>query len=122
MALRGKKKKFVQVFEKKACNIAHTCKAMMISRGTYYLWIEKDPEFRTAVDECRESMIDDAETMLQKKIADGDTAATIFMLKTRGKSRGYVEKYELEHGGSDAFLEAMKEASKLRRQMKNEQD
>ncbi len=34
-----------------------------------------------------------------ERIARGDTLATMFLLKTRGKRRGYIEKTEVAHEG-----------------------
>ena len=41
-------------------------------------------------------MIDFAETQLQSLIKDKDKAAIFFYLKTKGKHRGYVEKYDFQ--------------------------
>ena len=35
-----------------------------------------------------------AESQLHKQILKGNTSATIFYLKTKGKNRGYVERHE----------------------------
>ena len=40
--------------------------------------------------------IDFAESQLHKQIRDGNSTATIFFLKTKGKKRGYVERQEIE--------------------------
>ena len=40
--------------------------------------------------------LDFAESQLHKQINDGSTTATIFLLKTKGKDRGYVEKQQIE--------------------------
>ena len=38
--------------------------------------------------------LDMAESQLHKQILGGNTSATIFYLKTKGKNRGYVERHE----------------------------
>ena len=40
-------------------------------------------------------------SQLHKQIKDGSTAATIFLLKTKGKKRGYVERQEIT--GADGY-------------------
>jgi len=41
-------------------------------------------------------VLDFAEHHLHKLISQGNPAATIFLLKTKGKGRGYVERQEIE--------------------------
>ena len=50
---------------------------------------------QAAMPDARESMLDTAESVLYRKILDGDTTALIFFLKTQGKSRGYIERQEI---------------------------
>lgn len=64
-----------------------------INRSTYYKWRKEDPEFATAADEVQEAQIDFVESKLMGLINAGDTTATIFYLKTKGKKRGYSEKF-----------------------------
>jgi hypothetical protein len=44
-------------------------------------------------------MLDFGEQKLMERIARGDTLATMFLLKTKGKRRGYIEKQEVAHEG-----------------------
>lgn len=44
-------------------------------------------------------MIDFTESQLYKKIKMGDTTCIIFLLKTRAKNRGYIERQEVESKG-----------------------
>lgn len=76
-------------------NLSEVARIMGVNRSTIYEWIKREPSIAEAVDEARERAIDIAEASLTKQIAEGNTAATIFMLKTRGKSRGYVERQEI---------------------------
>lgn len=96
-----KKKAFLAKMESTLGNITASCKAANIARSTYYEWMEKDPKFAAAVNELAESNIDFAESCLKQQIKDGNTTATIFYLKTKGKSRGYIETHEII-GNSEA--------------------
>lgn len=104
--------------------VANTCCGIMaemadrlgVSRNSLYCWCKNDPEYRVAVEEAREQLLDLAETNLRRLIAgvpkmtkdeNGEEQfagwdvrpseqAIIFLLKTRGKKRGYVEKTEID--------------------------
>lgn len=84
----------VTAYTKKGCNVSATCSALGISRQTFYVRKNSDPSLRERLEEAEESIIDFAESKLVEKIGEGDLTATIFFLKTKGKKRGYVEKYE----------------------------
>jgi hypothetical protein len=74
--------------------VSDACQMAGISRTTFYAYYNEDPEFAAAAAECDELALDFAESKLKQKIAFGDTTATIFFLKTKGKDRGYVERQE----------------------------
>lgn len=84
----------VTAYTKKGCNVSATCSALGISRQTFYVRKNSDQSLRERLEEAEESIIDFAESKLVEKIGEGDLTATIFFLKTKGKKRGYVEKYE----------------------------
>lgn len=72
------------------------CKLADIPRSTYYKWIKEDDVFLKGVKEIENVALDFAESQLHKQIKDGNTTATIFYLKTKGKKRGYIERKEVE--------------------------
>ena len=61
----------------------------------FYEWMKEDEEFRNQVDDIQNIALDYAESQLHKQIGEGSTSATIFYLKTKGKSRGYIERQEI---------------------------
>lgn len=91
------KKAFIEAYGKSFGNISQSCKAVDISRQTYYNWIADDPEFKSKLDavDPKELRLDFLESKLIERINKGDTTATIFGLKTLGKSRGYIERQEI---------------------------
>jgi hypothetical protein len=57
------------------------------------------PELKEAIETARDILIDDGEFALASAIREGRPWAVQFVLKTIGKSRGYVERHE--HTGAD---------------------
>ena len=90
--MEDKKEKFIQALAQGYGIIATACEAIGIGRSTYYRWYNADQEFRERVDEVTETQVDFVESKLMQAINAGDTTATIFYLKTKGKKRGYNEK------------------------------
>lgn len=88
------KKRILEALEKTFGVVTTACKQLGIGRTTYYDWYNNDPEFKKAVDELQGVALDMAESQLHKQILGGNTSATIFYLKTKGKNRGYVERHE----------------------------
>ena len=87
-----RKNKFVDALTIAKGIIYLACEAVGISRQTYYNWRKSDEVFREAVDEVLETQVDWVENKLLDLINAGDTTATIFYLKTKGKKRGYSDK------------------------------
>ena len=90
------KKTMLEALERSLGIVSTACEKAGVSRQTHYNWLKDDPEYKTAVDQIQESVIDFAESHLYKLIKEGNPAANIFYLKTKGKSRGYIERQEVE--------------------------
>tara|TARA_R110002012_G_scaffold321182_1_gene547934 strand:- start:2139 stop:2492 length:354 start_codon:yes stop_codon:yes gene_type:complete len=91
-----KKEAMLQALENSLGVVTVACKQTETPRSTYYKWLKEDEEFAKAVKEIENIALDFGESQLHKQIGDGNTSATIFFLKTKGKKRGYVEKSELD--------------------------
>lgn len=90
-----KKSAVITALEKTLGVVAQACQTAGISRQTFYRWMKEDPDFKTKVQEVGEYAVDFVESQLFKQIQGGNTTATIFYLKTKGKHRGYVETQEV---------------------------
>lgn len=90
------KKAMIQALEKSLGVVTSACKAVGINRSTHYEWLKTDEEYKAAVEDVENIALDFAESQLHKQIKDGNTAGTIFYLKTKGKKRGYVERTEVQ--------------------------
>ncbi len=86
----------IQELEKSLCIVTPAAEAAGIARTTHYNWYHSDNEYRAAVDELHSIALDFAEVALFQKIQSGDTSAIIFLLKCRGKARGYIERQSVD--------------------------
>ena len=108
--------------------ICVACEATGISRSTYYVWYNQDPEFRERVEEVMEAQIDYVESKLMSLINSGDTTATIFYLKTKGRKRGWSDKVqqpqqpELPTVIVPALPPANLESADIKKRIKNKKD
>ena len=75
--------------------VSSACKAANVSRMTYYRWYNEDPDFREKADDIKELQKDFAESLILKKMKEGDTTMIIFYAKTQMKDRGYIERKEI---------------------------
>jgi hypothetical protein len=89
------KKKMLEALEKSLGIVTTACKLVGIARETHYRWMREDAEYKEAADSISDVVLDFAESKLHNLIDGGDTAATIFYMKTKGKKRGYIERQEL---------------------------
>lgn len=82
-----------------AYNITIACETLGINKIMVYQLKKQDPDFAEAVDsaiaEHRASFVDIAEKTLREAVERGDMTATIFALKTLGRSRGYEQSAKL---------------------------
>lgn len=58
-------------------------------------YVKRNKHLQRVVEECQQGVLDLAEGKILEKIRDGDIAAIIFFLKTKGKNRGYTERQEI---------------------------
>jgi hypothetical protein len=89
------KKAVIEALEKSLGVVTTACKQSEVSRTQFYQWLKDDERFKAEVNDISNITLDFAESQLHKQIMDGNTSATIFYLKTKGKKRGYVERTEV---------------------------
>ena len=93
------KKAMIDALEKSLGIVSTACDMVGIARQTHYEWYKEDAEYKELADAISNLALDFAESKLHELIKKGDTTATIFFLKTKGKRRGYIERQEIEHSG-----------------------
>lgn len=69
------------------------------SPHTLQRYVDLYPEVAEALETAHENMLDTIELKAYDRCMKDDTTMIIFMLKTQGKARGYVEKTQTEVSG-----------------------
>ena len=78
-------------------NISAIARAFGVDRSAVIKYIKKRPELETALKDCREALVDNAESALGVSVAAREPWAVCFTLKCLGKDRGYVERQEIDN-------------------------
>lgn len=91
------KKAMLEALKKTLGVVTPACDEVGIARSTHYRWMEEDNEYLNKVNDLLDYQIDFVESKLFENINNGDTTATIFYLKTKGKNRGYIERTHIDH-------------------------
>ena len=84
------KKAILEALEKSLGVVTTACKQVGIGRTTFYDYLNKDEKFANQVADIQNIALDFAESQLHKQIQDGNTSATIFYLKTKGKKEAML--------------------------------
>ena len=88
--------------------IAKKC-GVVRSTITMFLKKERNQNILQEIEEEREKTLDIGEAKLVKLINEGEFPAIKFLLSTKGKKRGYVEKQELEISSFDLLSKEERE-------------
>ena len=72
-----------------------------LGRTAHYTWLEKDDDYKQAVEDAADKTLDLVEKALIKQIKNGSVQATTFYLKTKGRVRGYTERQEVDVTSGD---------------------
>lgn len=95
------KKNMLIALEKSMGIVTTASNATNIHRTTHYVWMDNDDDYRKEVEAIQERVLDFAESKLHQLVSANDTTATIFLLKCKGKKRGYIEKIQTEISTGD---------------------
>jgi hypothetical protein len=87
-------------------------KKLDCSHQTIYNYIARHPTVRMAKEKAEGEVLDMAELTVFKAIQNGEPWAVTFVLKTKGKNRGYVER--MENANVDIDLSSLTESQLIR--------
>lgn len=97
--LAKKKEIFLEALEVSNGNMSAAAEICGFSKSAVYQWRKKDTKFAVKCATMADIVLDFVEGNLMQQIKSGNSASTIFYLKTKGKGRGYTEKQELDVTG-----------------------
>jgi len=75
----------------KTGNISACCEQINVGRQTFYNWMKNDEIFKRDFEDAEDALIDFAEGKLLNLVDEKNPTAIIFLLKTKGKERGWIE-------------------------------
>ncbi len=79
--------------------VSSACKAVEVSRETFYKWYRQDEKFAKAVDDAQNSRIQHVEDSLYSAAVRGNVTAQIFFLCNRAKDK-WVNVQNVKHEGT----------------------
>jgi len=77
-------------------NLTRVAMAFKCARNSIRRIVSTDPEIKEVLEEARERIVDEVEDAFTKRAIAGDTTASIFFLKTRGRERGYDQDFRAD--------------------------
>lgn len=96
MAKRMTDKQIINALQNSGGMIAHAAKALACNRVSLSRRIQNSESLKQALEDARETTLDDVQSVLIRNAKAGDNTACIFLLKCLGKSRGFVEKQSMD--------------------------
>ena len=80
-------------------NLSAVARALGVTRRAVQKRVATNKRLADALEDARETMVDEAVNVLRDKLIAGDLTAAIYVTKTLGKGRGYVETNRTEVSG-----------------------
>lgn len=77
-------------------NLTRTAMALGCARHSIKRIVATDPDVKECLEDARERTVDQVEDAFTKRAIAGDTTASIFFLKTRGRDRGYDQDFRAD--------------------------
>ena len=76
--------------------LAKAADELGVTRRTLYNYMQRWPDLARAYEDAQERLLDLAENVLVGAMQRGSLPAAMFVLKTKGKDRGYTERQEVK--------------------------
>jgi len=76
-------------------NLSDAARILKCARTTVHNYVNKYVTVKEAYEEENDKFVDEAQGQLRRHVRKGSLPAIMFLLKTKGKHLGYVERQEL---------------------------
>lgn len=73
-------------------NVAAAARVFGVTRQAVWGYINKRPKFQAILEECRDIVVDNVESVLYNAALRSESWAVVFLLKNQGRHRGYQDK------------------------------
>lgn len=83
--------------------VSYAASEVGISRDVHYEWINTDPEYKKAIDDNTEALLDRVEKNMHLHIENNPKTGPDlikFYLKNKARHRGFTDRQEIEHSGA----------------------
>jgi hypothetical protein len=97
--ISDKQLEFLELYIPMYFNATKICQEIGMARSMYTYWIDSNPHFKQAIDECREYMVELAEEVMRKSVEKENASSAQFILKTLGRKKGYSESLDITSNG-----------------------
>jgi hypothetical protein len=87
-------------------NFAAAGRRFGVNRSTVLRFVRKHAELQATVADCRETRLDVAESLLDRAVLAGQPWAIAMVLRTLGRSRGYVTNVSVDVREIDSMIES----------------
>lgn len=85
----------IDAIRKAEGNLSDAARYLGCHRCTVHRYVNKYPTVKQAYEDENEMFVDEAQGMLRRHVRKGSLPAIMFLLKTKGKHLGYVERQEI---------------------------
>ena len=98
--LKDNQIKFINAYVNSYCNVSKACKAVDISRQTFYAWSKEADTFREAVEQAKEALKDRWEDEINKQVFEDRNPVVLNKFAPMVlRDRGYADIKELNLTG-----------------------
>ena len=89
-------KQMIDAIRQAEGNLSDVARILKCHRATVHNYVNRFSTVKQAYEEENDKFIDEAQGQLRRHVKKGSLPAIMFLLKTKGKHLGYVERQELE--------------------------